>query len=278
MFDLLDRILREQEGEDSWVSESRRLIENNSRRCADHLRSIQNSIALITLIEGISQPPRHRDEDETILLGFGISLYNDCLTAWLLMMQGFCQMSFMPQRHMLECSIFLEYFSIERSAIQTWMRADRETRKSQLHVTLRNIKTRLEITEHPIEASYALLCDMNVHPTYKGVARMLGDQQSLLHPGPYVQFTNLQNGLTWLARISSYATKQLVMAYGEENLNAPFLLRRKDRRPFGLLSFRSVENAQSYVEPAGSGGVIEVVVTSEMCRGLIVQDILHSEL
>lgn len=217
--DILEGILKEQEGHKSMISKSRKLIYANPS-LTNHLRSIQNSIALITIIEeiGKTQPHRQRDEDEVVLLGFGISLYNDCLTSWLLMMQGFCQMSFMPQRHMLECSIFLESFSMDRSAIQAWKDATRNIRKNQSIKSLETIEKNRGIKEHPIEATYALLCDMNAHPTYRGIALMLGDQQSLLHPGPYVELTNLSNSLRMLARISSYATKQLVAAYGEEHL------------------------------------------------------------
>ncbi|NLI97921.1 hypothetical protein GX441_04595 [bacterium] len=210
--DILERVLTNGV---PLVQSSREMIYSHIKEFGDHFSSIENSMLLIKAISTIH---KHNNEDDITLLGLGTSLYNDCATAWLLMMQGFYQMSFMPQRHMLECSILFEFFSMERSAIQAWKKAIYSTRRGLLSDALRKVKDRLRIKEHPIEATHALLCDMNVHPTYRGIALMLGDPHGNLHLGPYVEQIPLQNGLTWLARISSYATKQLVKAYGEENL------------------------------------------------------------
>ena len=213
----LEKILKNEERDKSIVEETRRLIYENPKQYDDHLRLISDSLVFI---EFICLRRDHLNEDELVLRGIGNSLYNDCAAAWLLMMQGFYQISFMPQRHMLEFAILLEYFSKDRSAIQGWKKANKEQRRNELFpsVVLRKLKERGNTQEHPIEASYALLCDMNVHPTYRGIALMLGNHKSTLHWGPFVSLIGLRNGLTWLGRISAYAAKQLVLTFGEDNL------------------------------------------------------------
>jgi len=218
--EILERILKNKENkedEESIVEKSRKMIYDNPRQYDNHLRLINDSLVFI---EFICLRRSHQDEDELVLRGIGNSLYNDCATAWLLMMEGYYQISFMSQRHMLECSILLEYFTQVRSAIQEWKGASRALRKRKFFPgpLLPLVKGISGVEEHIIEASYALLCDMNVHPTYTGIARMLGDNKGMLNWGPFVSPQNLRNALTWLGRISAYAAKQLILAFEEDNL------------------------------------------------------------
>lgn len=215
--EILEDVIKNEEDGKPIEEKSREMIYNNPL-WNDHLRLIGNSIFLTYIL---SQERTHQNPDELVLRGIGTSLYNDCATAYILMLKGFCQISFMPQRHMLECSLLLEYFSENLSAVKQWQNFARKQRRRELSPpkVLDKLKKLHGIQEHQIEASYALLCEMDVHLTYEGIARMLGDQRGFLHLGPYPNATNLGNALKWLALISSYSTTQLVKAFGEDNLS-----------------------------------------------------------
>lgn len=136
------------------------------------------------------------------------------------MLSGFQQVSCMPQRDLLECSLLLQKFALDRPAIQRWKKdsdAD-EFRAGKIRECLE--KTAAELPEgfiKDIRLVYAGLSKRGIHPHYAGIARMLmKEAQPLgnLFWGPFFDLEKLRISLSAFTLDIFFAAYSVVSTFG----------------------------------------------------------------
>jgi len=195
----------------------------------EHLGLIHDSIDIIVKT---TRDRGHKNPDELVLKHIGVSLYNDCTSAYSLLLSGYGQISLMPLRELLEWAMLLAMFALKTSAIQEWKNADREERLTKFSPgAIRNfINQKLDLPKNQrdaLESAYHLLCEYGTHPTYKGIMIMLQtrtpelERKGTLYWGPFVEESQLLHFLIEFARIFSFTTNNLILAFGIDAFDEP---------------------------------------------------------
>ena len=203
------------------------------QECQDHLWLIGESLHWIEEL-GLNRIPR--DENEIVVKGVIFRTYNDALTALILMLSGFQQVSFMPQRDMLECSLLLYKFYVDPSSIQRWKENSnrREFWPSDIRKFLDAHEKELKIKKGKmigLKTVYSALSGHGIHPTYQGIARMLTKECDPSHNlcwGPFFDLEKLRIFLHLFASFSVFTSNAIVYTFGSENLSST--LRKKNTK------------------------------------------------
>lgn len=192
--------------------------------CQDHLWLIGESIYWIEEL-GVERIPQ--DENELIIKGVIFRTYNDVLTALMLMLSGFQQVSLMPQRDMLECSLLLYKFYVDPPSVQRWKENSNrsEFKPSEIRKLLDEHEKKTRIKKGKmigLKTVYSALSGHAIHPTYQGIARMLTKECDPSHNlcwGPFFDFAKLRIFLHLFASFSVFTSNAIVYTFGTENLN-----------------------------------------------------------
>lgn len=186
----------------------------------EHVRLIAGSIRLIELlVHG------HGRTDEELFAKrcLGSRLYNDCATAYILILSGYYQASTAHMRDALECSLILELFTADRSEIKRWRKATRKESMSyfKFGAMRRMLEKKYGVTKElldRIDTIHKILCEYGVHPTYKSIVKMQF-KDSRLYYGSFYNKIQCGHFLAELARISSFAVHELVKSFGRGNID-----------------------------------------------------------
>lgn len=188
----------------------------------DHFQIIDESLGWIKEV-GIIR--RHITDKELIIKGVTARIYNDAASALSLMLSGLQQVSLMPQRDILECSLLLQKFALDRDSILRW-KQDSESNEFRAG----NVRKYIEkhggnFPKDYIKGMWFLfdkLSTRGVHPNYQGIATMLTKENDSTHklcPGPFFDFEKLRISISIFAPMVVFAAYSVVYSLGLDSLN-----------------------------------------------------------
>lgn len=209
----------------------------------DHLKIINYALAIIKIV----LERRHQNDEELIQQGLAARIYNDINTCLDLMFSGYYQVSCMPQRDFIECSLLLLKFTLDQPAIFRW-KTNSDAQE------FRAVEIRKYLAENArelpagflqgISATYAGLSKRGIHPHYTGMTRMLmkdAEPQGNLFWGPFLDLAKLRIMLSAFALDIGFATYAVVSAFDNIADLSPEL-----KIPYGLFLFHIHNWMQKY--------------------------------
>lgn len=183
--------------------------------CRDHMNLINESIELIKIF-GIDK--KYADKAEIALKELTFRIYNGASAAFTLMMGGLQQVSLMPQRDILECSLLLKMFSLDRTALEKWKQG-KEFRPKEVRDFIEKHDEELkEGFAANVGVIYKDLSKRGIHPNFYGIAAMLtkDTDPKTIYPGPFFDLGKLKKSLAILASILGVAVHSVIEALGKE--------------------------------------------------------------
>ncbi len=150
------------------------------------------------------------DEDFKVVQMASLRLFNGCSCALKLMMSGYYQASAMLMRDMLEVVFLLDLFSTDKSLINAWRLADKQTRMREF----KPVKVREKLDERDGFSTrkraelYELLSELASHITMKSTAMLRPPGGDALM-GPFMDETALVASLEELAKLAVQAGENM---------------------------------------------------------------------
>lgn len=180
---------------------------NSDAACIDHVDLLQLSSRLLLKIVDTYQ---HRNADELALLGIGIRLLNDILSAFRLMFVGYYRISLSIQRDILETGFLLDYFTTSKKLITQWRTCSGKKRLKQFQPKLvrKQLDKRDGFTTGKRSKDYQLFCEYASHPTH-GSSKLI-TKGKLAEIGPFYDEVKLKNTLYELTRLTDHAVAQFI--------------------------------------------------------------------
>ena len=147
-------------------------------------------------------------DDEKVVRLLGMRLFNGCASSMQLTLSGHYQNAAMIMRDLLETVFLLGYFQQLPEKISVWRTADTDMRLKEFAPA--KIRIALDekdgFTEKKRKEAYDLLCELAVHPTYKGF-QMLAPKGHDHHCGPFFDPAALKALIEELAKLAIQAAQ-----------------------------------------------------------------------
>ena len=153
-------------------------------------------------------------DDEKVVRLLGMRLFNGCASSTQLTLSGLYQNAAMIMRDLLETVFLLGYFQQHPETISVWRTADTVARLKEFKPA--KIRTALDekdgFTKKKRKEAYDLLCELAVHPTYKGF-QMLAPKGHDYHCGPFFDSTALKALIEELVKLAIQAAQNQGMFF-----------------------------------------------------------------
>lgn len=217
---LLDNLESLKNQEDKIRTDSSLLI-NSQEILRKHINLIYISMDMLMWMHGRTV---NLESDRLIAIaGLRIRLFNSTSCSLKLLLSGYYQGAVSFIRDILEVSFLLDYFTLDETAIERWVKnPDINEFKS---VNVRTIlDSRNGLSEQKRRQKYKLLCTYGAHATFDG--NKLFSNNNLLTIGPFFNQKFLENILFELTLLQPHPTLSL-MRY-ESNLSIEDLQTKKE--------------------------------------------------
>ena len=182
------------------VKSLQRIID--SQDMSAHLMLVEGSMSLIhALLPSTSE----HDADKLMLGNLGIRVFNALAAAIKLLLSGYYQASFLQLRDVLEVAFLLDYFSTDRSLVESWRTLPVAERIQQFSpVKIRAaLDNRDGFQEKKREKAYKLLCNYAGHATPEGMMMLVSDNNTKnVNCGPFLDDKKLNAALFECAKLA----------------------------------------------------------------------------